>query len=211
MNNNSLYPSVNSYIDQLNIDLIDRNRKKDLDVLVNYINEKLEGDDSIHLNFICTHNSRRSQFSQLWAAIFSDLNGVPASCYSGGVEVTACNDRVINTLKRIGLEVSGENEGEEENPHYLVTYAEESNLVVLYSKLYDDNYSEGTKTCAIMTCAHADENCPIIPGADARIPIRYEDPKAFDDTPKETEMYAERCMQIATEMKYIFSSVKIEE
>jgi len=210
MKTNTLYPTVKSYIDQLDLESISAERKIQLDVLIRYIQEKLVNDEDINLNFICTHNSRRSQFSQLWAAVFSNIYDVPASCYSGGVEVTACNDRVINTLKRIGFEVSGENDGQEENPHYLITFAEESNLIILFSKLYSDNISEGSQTCAIMTCAHADDNCPYIPEADARIPIRYEDPKAFDDTPKETEMYAERCKQIATEMKFIFSNISSE-
>ena len=31
-----------------------------------------------------------------------------------------------------------------------------------------------------MVCDHADQNCPFIPGATARIPLRYKDPKEFD-------------------------------
>jgi arsenate reductase len=60
-----------------------------------------------------------------------------------------------------------------------------------------------------MTCDHADLTCPFIPGAEARIPVRYEDPKAFDDSPKEAEKYDERSMQIANEMFYVFSRAGI--
>jgi len=58
-----------------------------------------------------------------------------------------------------------------------------------------------------MTCDHADENCPFIPGTEQRIPVRYEDPKAFDNTPLEAEKYDERSVQIATEMFYVFSKI----
>jgi len=207
MNTNSLYPTVKNYIDLLDIDTIADDRKLILNVLRDYIQKKLKAEEAINLNFICTHNSRRSQFSQVWAAIFSDLNQIGASCHSGGVEVTACNERVINTFRSIGLEVSGENDETQENPHYLITYREEGNLIILFSKLFDDDSSPKENMCAVMVCSHADENCPYIPAADARIPLRYEDPKAFDDTDKEKSKYLERCQQIATEMKYIFSSI----
>ena len=59
-----------------------------------------------------------------------------------------------------------------------------------------------------MTCAHADDNCPYIPGADKRIPIRYNDPKAFDDTPLEALKYDERSKEIANELFYTFSQIK---
>lgn len=58
-----------------------------------------------------------------------------------------------------------------------------------------------------MTCSHADENCPFIPGAETRIPVRYEDPKEFDDTEMESEKYDERSKQIASEMFFVFSRV----
>ena len=61
---------------------------------------------------------------------------------------------------------------------------------------------------AIMTCSHADENCPFIPGTEKRIPVRYEDPKSFDDTREESVMYDQRSMQIASEMFYVFSKVR---
>jgi arsenate reductase (thioredoxin) len=60
-----------------------------------------------------------------------------------------------------------------------------------------------------MTCSHADENCPFIPGAEARIPVRYEDPKAFDDTTEEAAQYDARSRQIASEMFFVFSRVTI--
>ena len=59
-----------------------------------------------------------------------------------------------------------------------------------------------------MTCSQADDGCPFVPGAEKRIPITYDDPKAFDNTPQQAEKYSERSKQIATEMCYIFSKIK---
>ena len=48
--------------------------------------------------------------------------------------------------------------------------------------------------------------CPIVAGADFRIALPFEDPKAFDDTPLESEKYTERCRQIGREMLYVAES-----
>jgi arsenate reductase len=64
---------------------------------------------------------------------------------------------------------------------------------------------------AVMTCSHADENCPFILGTEMRIPVMYEDPKLFDHTVLEKEKYRERSLQIAAEMKYVFSKIKLNE
>ena len=58
-----------------------------------------------------------------------------------------------------------------------------------------------------MTCSEADEACPVVLGAALRIPIRYEDPKIYDGTHEESTAYDARCLQIATEMLYLFSRV----
>ncbi len=59
-----------------------------------------------------------------------------------------------------------------------------------------------------MTCNSANEACPFVFGAEQRIPITFEDPKEFDNTPQQAEKYAERSLQIATEMFYVFSQIK---
>jgi len=59
-----------------------------------------------------------------------------------------------------------------------------------------------------MTCSQADAGCPSIAAAEKRIPITFEDPKISDNTPEQTEAYAERSLQIAMEMLYVFSKIK---
>ncbi len=180
-------------------------RKEELQVLIDFINNKRANKQGIELNFICTHNSRRSQFTQVWAAVAAKKFNIDIQTYSGGVEVTACNSRTIASLKRFGFKVENK---EEENPHYKVQFNEDSAPITLYSKLYDDTINPKGGFAAIMTCSHADENCPYVAGCEQRISLRYDDPKAFDNTPYEATMYDARSFLIASEMIYIFSQIK---
>ena len=179
-------------------------RKAILQVLIDYIKAKRKAEAPIRLNFICTHNSRRSQFSQIWAQTAADYFQLAAQCYSGGVEVTACNERTVASLERMGFIVSKHGHS---NPIYFVLHTQDSRPINVFSKLYDDVINPHTSFATVMTCSHADENCPFIPGAEVRIPVRYEDPKAFDDTPEEAAQYDARSRQIASEMFYVFSRV----
>ena len=179
-------------------------RKSLLQELIDYIKSKREKGQPIRLNFICTHNSRRSQLAQIWAQTAADYFEIPAFCYSGGVEVTACNERTIRSLERSGFIISKHGHS---NPIYFILQDKETRPIIVFSKLYDDVINPHGNFATIMTCSHADENCPFIPGAEARIPVRYEDPKEFDDTDLESAKYDERSKQIASEMFYVFSRV----
>ena len=196
-------PKLEDSIKQiLNIPITDE-RKEVLSPLIHYIREKQDKNEAINLNFICTHNSRRSQFSQIWAKVAASYFGVEANCYSGGIEITACNERAVASLQRIGFRTISDNATE--NPKYEVFYSEMKAGIKAFSKLVDDLSNPASNFAAIMTCDHADENCPIISGAEIRIPVRFEDPKKFDETELEQKMYDERSLQIASEMFYVFS------
>lgn len=172
--------------------------------LVDFIVSK-KGDTS--LIYVCTHNSRRSQFSQVWSTILSGEFGFnQIKSFSAGTETTACNERTIASLKRTGLEVKSE--GESPNFKYTISGTEQTKQeIILFSKLIDDSVNPVNNFASIMTCSHADENCPVIIGADQRIPVRFEDPKAFDNTDLEAEKYDERSLQIASELYYVFKVV----
>ena len=202
---NTLLSPLENFRKQLDFSLLSEERKTVLTELINYIQQQRNAGKDVHLNFICTHNSRRSQFSQIWAQTAAYYYGVNAQCYSGGVEVTAFNERAVESIKRSGFKVEKSGEG---NPKYAVYFANDASPLLAYSKIYDDTANAKIGFAAIMTCAHADDNCPYIPGADKRIPIRYNDPKAFDDTPLEALKYDERSKEIANELFYTFSQIK---
>jgi arsenate reductase len=81
--------------------------------LIEYIQSKRDMGLEVYLNFICTHNSRRSQFSQIWAQTAAQYFGIPAHCFSGGVEITSFNERAVASLKRSGFNITS---SEGENP-----------------------------------------------------------------------------------------------
>ena len=183
---------------------IPSSRKVLLTQIIDYIKSKIDNNQEINLNFICTHNSRRSQLSQVWAKVASVYYDTEINSYSGGVEVTAFNERAIDSLVRSGFSILFENSI---NPKYEISYSENENPIIAFSKLFDDDFNKADYFAAIMTCSDADENCPYIPKAEKRIPLRYDDPKSYDDTPIESEKYDERSLQIASEMFYIFSQI----
>ena len=189
-------------IDKLDHISISDKRKILLKPLKDYVIMKIKQKMDINLIFICTLNSRRSQFSQLWAKVISDYYGQTINSFSGGIEVTECNKRTIQSLKRIGFEAETR---EGKNPHHNINYHEKKNPVTLYSKLYNDPPNPKNNFAAILTCTHADLNCPFVYGAEKRISLPYEDPKAYDTIPEERKIYDEISNQIATEMKFVFN------
>ncbi len=186
---------------------ISQDRKQVLAPLIAYLQAKVDSEVDIRLNFICTHNSRRSHFSQVWAQAIADYYNLSnVVCYSGGTEATALYPMVAETLKKSGFNIDVIAEGA--NPIYSIKYADNKHPIVGFSKTYDSNFNPVSEFAAIMTCSHADGNCPIIPGAEKRIPITFEDPKISDGTAQQKEVYEERSLQIATELKYVFSEIK---
>lgn len=179
-------------------------RKELLDNFSKYISNKVENNSEVKLTFICTHNSRRSHMSQIWAQTAAEYFNVPnIKCYSGGTEATAFNPRAVKAIEKVGFEI--EKRDNSENPVYLVHYSAEKKPLECFSKVYDDKYNPQKNYAAIMTCSHADENCPVVFGADKRFPIRYEDPKEFDGTELEEAKYLERFEQIGIEMLFVFN------
>lgn len=199
----TLFQPIQKVLDLIDFQSITEQRQNELQELIDYLIDCNQNDHAIRLNFICTHNSRRSQFAQVWAAVASSIYRIPIDSCSGGVEVTACNERTIASLVRFGFRISA---AEGENPIYSVHFSEKSSIK-LFSKLYDDKINPKDGFAAIMTCSHADENCPVVRGCVKRIALRYDDPKLYDDSPLESSMYDYRSLQIATEMMYVFSKI----
>ena len=181
-------------------------RQAVLQPLADYIQNKVNLQEDIRLNFICTHNSRRSHLSQIWAQTMAfHFNIKNVFCYSGGTEATAMFPKVAETLTNQGFEI--QKISDTENPVYAVKFDENQHPIICFSKTYFDEFNPKTNFSAIMTCNNADEGCPMVFGADSRFPIKYDDPKAFDGTELMNEKYAERSLQIASEMYYVFSQI----
>lgn len=202
-------PGIQDLIKQLDMESITDERKEVLQPLVEFVQTKTDTKEPIRINFICTHNSRRSHLSQVWAQVAAAHFQVPGvKCYSGGTEETALFRKVAETLTDQGFHVF--KIAESRNPVYAIKYDLNALPIIGFSKKYDSPFNPSSGFAAIMTCSQADGGCPFIAGAEKRIPITFEDPKASDNTPKQTQVYAQRSIQIATEMFYVFSQVSIK-
>lgn len=202
-----LYKEINNTVELLKSTAISAERKIVLQPLIDFIQAKVSVNKNINLNFVCTHNSRRSHLSQVWAqAAAHYFNVKNVNCYSGGTEATAMFPMAAKTLEAAGFQIA--KLSIENNPVYSIKYAENEPSIIGFSKTYDNEFNPKSEFAAIMTCSHADENCPFIVGCEERIPVRYNDPKAFDNTPQQAEKYQERSNEIASEMLYVFSQIK---
>jgi arsenate reductase (thioredoxin) len=187
---------------------IPKERKEILKQLTDFIESKAQRHQKIELIFICTHNSRRSHISQLWAQAAASYFGIPdVVCYSGGTEATAFNPRAVKAMNDAGFRINATTAGN--NPVYEIFFSDHAGKAIAFSKKYDSEPNPKKKFAAVMTCSHADENCPVVHGAEKRISLPYNDPKDFDGTLQEAAKYSERVMEIGTEILYAFSQVKI--
>ena len=202
-----MYNNIEKYCSELSSHYSDipQDRKLLLQKISDYIRQKRVANEVVSLVYICTHNSRRSHFGQVWGAVaaaYYKLSGIRT--YSGGTEATAFHPNAIAALERVGFTTLKKNESA--NPLYEVGFSENS-YVSCFSKMYDDAANPKQNFVAIMTCSDAEENCPFIPGVDLRIGTTYNDPKVFDNTAQQNSAYDERCRQIALETLYVFSLV----
>lgn len=203
--------SLQIFIDQVleEFDEISPERRETLNDISEMISSRLVLGENANLTFICTHNSRRSHMSQVWAETAAFYYGIDqVFTYSGGTDETACNIRTIQALQRAGFSVSDSTYGD--NPVYLIQYSDKRPPIKAYSKLYNHGDNPQEEFIALMCCSKADRQCPVVQGSSSRFAIHYEDPKECDDTSEETEVYDERCWEIAREMFYIMSTVNLE-
>ncbi|EDM43345.1 probable arsenate reductase [unidentified eubacterium SCB49] len=199
-------PELEKLISGLNVQSISAERKIILQPLLDYIQQKVTHKQDVRVNFICTHNSRRSHLSQIWAQTMAGYFGLKnVFCYSAGTERTALFPMIAETLSSAGFQINQISEGT--NPVYSIKYAANEHPIIGFSKTLENAFNPNDDFAAVMTCDAANEACPFVPGAEKRIPITFEDPKAFDNTPQQAQKYSERSQQIATELFYIFSQI----
>lgn len=202
----TLNSKLENYIESIDVKTVSIERRKLLAPLIAFIQQNVNTNQHNRLHFICTHNSRRSHLTQVWAqtmAFYFKIKNIDA--YSGGTESTAVFPLIIETLRNSGFEISAI--ANTENPIYSIKFANNAQPIIGFSKKLDATFNPKSEFAAIMTCSQADGGCPFISGASARIPITYDDPKAFDDTPLQSAKYQESSLLIATEMKYVFSQI----
>jgi arsenate reductase len=94
--------------------------------------------DTVHVLFLCTGNSCRSQMAEGWARA---LGGGAIAVESAGIEAHGKNPRAIAVMAEAGVDISGQ----------------ESTVV--------DDAMLRRADVVVTVCGHADELCPALPPA----------------------------------------------
>ena len=189
--------------------LITESRKTELQELARIISDHQESTGHTEVTFVCTHNSRRSQLSELWlraGASYYKIKGIRT--YSGGTAATAFNPRMVDAVVRFGFYLH--KSGDSVNPRYIAKLGP-SDKNEMFSKKYDDPFNPNSDFVAVMVCSQADKDCPFVPGAFARVALPYEDPKAYDNTPEEKQAYDDKVREIGREILYLARMIKQQE
>ena len=197
---------ITNFISNLDVSNISKSRKDSINDIINEIKINTRQHKESRLIFICTHNSRRSIFSEVWSQTFIkyyNLNNIYT--FSGGTEVSKVYSGVINTFIKNGFKVT--NNKNQYNPTYSIYYGKQNSNIKVKSKLYNSSLNPTSNLIAIMNCSSAEKSCPFILGASARIYLPFDDPKESDGSQIEVENYRNTNLEIASSMKYLFMNI----
>ena len=202
--------SIKNYCDRRSaeFDLISEERKTELLKLSAYLSYKET--DPVNLVFICTHNSRRSIFGQVWAKVAAYYYGMGnVETHSAGTQETKIASNVVYTFSSLGFDLVVA--GDEENSRHFFIFDERSNACVCQSKTLEHHSLPESEFGAIMTCTSADEACPIVSGSELRLSLPFKDPKDSDGTSNAQQEYRKCSNQIAREMLFTFANIRKSE
>ena len=104
--------------------------------------------------FLCTGNSARSQMAE---ALLRAHGGARFEAYSAGIEPSVINPFTVRVLDEVGIDASAQ-------------WAKP--LSFFLGKMHFDY--------VITVCSHAEERCPVFPGAAIRLHWPFEDPAAAE-------------------------------
>ena len=103
----------------------------------------------VHVLFLCTGNSCRSQMAEGWAR---RLKGGRVEAYSAGIEPHGMNARAVQVMREAGVDISGQR-----------------------SK-HVDELRDVPLDVVVTVCGHAHETCPVFPGKTRVVHVGFDDP-----------------------------------
>ena len=127
--------------------------------------------------FVCTHNSRRSIYCEVWGKIIANKYSKNINFYSAGTKKTSVYGEVIKSFSRLGIK----------------------------SKTLEEIQLD--KFICIFTCSKAERSCPIDTRSIVNIPLLFDDPKKFDGLKNERIEYQKTCSQIAEKINFILKRI----
>jgi arsenate reductase len=183
---------------------IEPNRKEELLTIAKILKEAYIKDGDLQLIFVCTHNSRRSQMAEVLAVLAAAQYNIDINTYSAGTEATQAHENTIAALKHFGIEFKPEKEGQQ-TVYFTKVYNTEKKI---FSKTLEDSSLPNENFFALMTCDHAAENCPFVPGALKRFLLTYDDPKVSDGTSEAAKTYLDTAIEIFSEILFVFAQMQ---
>lgn len=190
------------------LDRIPDTRKEQLNEIGDFLVSKLQKEEVYNALFVCTHNSRRSHLSDTWfkyALMFYGVDNLKS--YSGGLEATGFHPNTIAALDRAGFTTSYNSSVD--NPVVSISPAKFP-VWRMQSKVYSHEVNPKNMFAAVMVCSDADQSCPLVPGAEGRFALPYQDPRYYDNTPAQDLKYDQSTREIAREMFYLADYIKKE-
>ena len=106
--------------------------------------------ERLKILFLCTGNSCRSQMAEGWAR---HLRGDAIDAYSAGVDPHGMNPRAIRAMAEAGVDIATQS-----------------------SKHVRDLPAGVTFDYVVTVCGHANETCPVFPGATKVVHVGFDDP-----------------------------------
>ena len=177
-----MYPLIQEKLSEYaaRFEEIGAERKLVLQQLAASIRQSLVANDRANIVYVCTHNARRSHFGQVAAALAAAFYAIDkVFTYSAGTETTKVHEHTIQAIQLLGCTVVKLDEVP--NPKYTINFGAPHTLIC-YSKTIEDKAIPTQHYIAVMTCTDAEQNCPYLPLAMARIGLPYTDPKIADGT-----------------------------
>lgn len=118
----------------------------------------------IHILFLCTGNSCRSQMAEGWAR---HLKAEEVEASSAGIETHGLNPRAVRVMAEAGVDISRH-----------------------HSKTVDE-FEDRSFDFVVTVCGHAHETCPVFPGKTRVVHVGFDDPpKLAQDADSEEEALA---------------------
>jgi len=99
--------------------------------------------------FLCTGNSCRSQMAEGWTR---HLHGERLAAYSAGTSPRPVDPRAVRVMREAGVDLSA------------------------HRAKHLDDLSRIAFEWVITVCDHANESCPVFPGATRRLHVGFDDP-----------------------------------
>lgn len=103
----------------------------------------------LHVLFLCTGNSCRSQMAEGWAR---HLKGDSIEPYSAGIETHGLNPHAVKVMAEVGVDISGN------------------------SSKHVDSLKDLNFDTVVTVCGHAHETCPFFPGNCKVVHVGFDDP-----------------------------------